>query len=157
MNRSRAAILKQAADAVSGGERTADRSAFQTCEYQNSPSPRRSRAVCASDRRLHAGTVLRLGLGQGSHFGADNFASKISASTPSKMQQCVCAPWKLTPSPKWLVVRPPRFGHVVPSLKGAQELLSVYAVSPDLLRTMQKKNIYNTPRNTHARTFWLVF
>lgn len=31
MNRSRAAILK-AADAVSGGERTAERSAFQMCE-----------------------------------------------------------------------------------------------------------------------------
>lgn len=127
MNRSRAAILKQAADAVSGGERTADRSAFQMCESKLllfSPLalsvPIRSKA----SGRVGALDPTREWL----HSGTDNFASKISASPPMKYGSvcvCVCAPWKLTPSPKWLVVRPPRFSHVVQLLKGAWELLSV--------------------------------
>lgn len=130
MNRSRAAILKQAADAVSGGERTADRSAFQMCESKLllfSPRVRSVPVRSAASGELGAPDPTR----EGSHFGTDNFASKISASPPVKYGSVcmrVCAPWKLTPSPKWLVVRPPRFGHVVWLLKGVWELLSVYTV-----------------------------
>lgn len=87
------------------------------------------------------------------HFSTDNFASKISAS-PLELKRstlslsrllslflslrvcvCACAPWKLTQSPKWLVVRPPS-GHVVSLLKGALELLSVYERLP------KKKKIF---------------
>lgn len=89
------------------------------CANKNSPFPRRLRGVCVSDRRLQRDPGPSAPARKASHFGTDNFASKISASPPSKTQQCVCAPWKLTPSPKWLVVRPPRSGHVVWLLKGA--------------------------------------
>lgn len=93
MNRSRAAILKQAADAVSGGERTADRSAFQMCESKLLLfSPLALSLPIRPKVSSNAGTLDPTP--EGLHSAADNFASKISASPPVKhgsVCMCVCS------------------------------------------------------------------
>lgn len=92
MNRSRAAILKQAADAVSGGERTADWSAFQMCESKLLLFSSLVRSL--SIRSAASGELGSLDpTRKGSHSGTDNFASKISASPPviyGSVRVCVC-------------------------------------------------------------------
>lgn len=155
MNRSRAAILKQGCRrcqwrrAHGGAQRISDapRREEEGGGGGNKTPLFLLRRACRDPRDPNPAASVPTAV----HFSTDNFASKISASPlelkrstlslslsrllshslPLRVCVCACAPWKLTQSPKWLVVRPPR-GHVVSLLKGALELLSVYERLPKI-------------------------